>query len=103
VQLLLFFPNKGKNHHSTNQVVEIENFLKKIWGREEVEKTNNFGQGGCVFGSSPKMVSTTSSSTGALVAAGSLWPSGWWAGLVGSHGLCAICCTLSGSTGPGIC
>ncbi len=27
VQLLLFFPNKGKNYHSTNQVVEIENFL----------------------------------------------------------------------------
>jgi len=22
---------------------------EKIWGREEVEKTNNFGQGGCVF------------------------------------------------------
>ncbi len=27
VQLLLFFPNKGRNYHSTNQVVEIENFL----------------------------------------------------------------------------
>jgi hypothetical protein len=49
----------------------------------------------------PKMVATASSSTSALVAAGSLRPSGWWAGLVGSHALCAICCTLSGSTGPG--
>lgn len=34
MQLLLFFPNKGRNYHSTNQVVEIENFLivwKKTW------------------------------------------------------------------------
>jgi hypothetical protein len=32
------------------EVGRKENF----WGREKVEKTNNFGQGGCVFGSSPK-------------------------------------------------
>jgi hypothetical protein len=69
-----------------------------FWGREEVEKINNFGQGGCVFGSTPKWFQCPHSQ---LVAAGSLQPSGWWAGLVGSHALCAICCTLSGSTGPG--
>jgi len=39
-----------------------------------VEKTNNFGQGRMCFWFIPKMASTTSSSTGALVAAGSLQP-----------------------------
>jgi hypothetical protein len=27
---------------------------EKFWGRKEAEKVNNFGKGGCVFGSSPK-------------------------------------------------
>jgi len=29
---------------------------EKFWGKEEADKTNNFGQGGCVFGSSPKQL-----------------------------------------------
>jgi hypothetical protein len=29
---------------------------EKFWGKEEAKKTNNFGQGGCVFGSSPKQL-----------------------------------------------
>jgi hypothetical protein len=44
---------------------------EKIWGREEVEKTNNFGQRTMCFLFIPKMAST-SSSIGALVAASSL-------------------------------
>jgi hypothetical protein len=46
---------------------------EKFWGRREAEKTNNSGQGD-VFLLHPKIASTASSSTGALVAAGSLQP-----------------------------
>jgi hypothetical protein len=44
---------------------------EKFWGREEVEKTNNFGQGTMCFLFIPKTASTLSSSIGALVAVSS--------------------------------
>jgi hypothetical protein len=44
---------------------------EKNWGREEVEKTNNFGQMMMCFLFIPKTASTPSSSIGALVAASS--------------------------------
>ncbi len=31
---------------------EVRGGREIFWGRKEVERTNNFGQGGCVFGSS---------------------------------------------------
>jgi hypothetical protein len=52
------------------EVSRRENF----WGRKEVEKTNNFGQGKMCFWFIPKTASTTSSSSGALVVAGSFQP-----------------------------
>jgi len=48
--------------------------MKKFWGREEVENTNNFGQGRMCFWFIPKIASTASSSIGALVVASSLQP-----------------------------
>jgi len=48
---------------SGKEVGRRENF----WGREKVEKTNNFGQGKMCFWFIPKTASTASSSTGALV------------------------------------
>jgi len=44
---------------------------EKNWGRKEVEKTNNFGQGTMCFLFIPKTTSTASSSIGALEAASS--------------------------------
>jgi len=52
------------------EVSRRENF----GGNEEAEKTKNSGQGRMCFWFIPKMASTASSSTGALVAAGSLQP-----------------------------
>jgi hypothetical protein len=45
---------------------------EKIWGKEEAKKINNFQQGRMCFWFIPKITSTTSSSTSALVAPGSL-------------------------------
>jgi hypothetical protein len=47
---------------------------EKLWGKEEAEKTKNFGQGRMCFWFIPETASTASSSTGALVAPGSLQP-----------------------------
>jgi hypothetical protein len=52
------------------EVSRRENF----GGNEEAEKTKNSGQGRMCFWFIPKMASTASSSTCALVAAGSLQP-----------------------------
>jgi hypothetical protein len=46
---------------------------EKFWGKKKAGKINKFGQGGCVFGSSQNGFNGLSS-TGALVAAGSLQP-----------------------------
>jgi hypothetical protein len=45
-----------------------------FWGRKDVEKANNFGQGRMCFLFIPKMASTASSTTGALMVSGSLQP-----------------------------
>jgi hypothetical protein len=45
---------------------------EKFWDIKEAEKANNFGQGRMCFWFIPKTASTASSSTGALVAVGSL-------------------------------
>jgi hypothetical protein len=52
------------------EVGRRENF----WGKEEAEKTKNFGQGRMCFWFIPKMASMASSSIGALVVVGSLQP-----------------------------
>jgi hypothetical protein len=49
---------------------------EKLWAREGPEKPKNFGQGRMCFWFIPKMASMASSSTSALVAAGSLQPIG---------------------------
>jgi hypothetical protein len=56
---------------------------KKFGVEKRLKKTNNFGQGGCVFGFTPKTASTASSSSGALVDAGSLQPAGRGATVAG--------------------
>jgi len=48
-----------------------------FWGRVEVGKKKNIWAGRMWFWFIPKMASTTSSSTGALVAPGSLQPPLW--------------------------